>query len=141
MADRVETTIDDPGLYLLTDRGEVLPPVSKEAGRFIFIVPETASGLRLRSRAARLVDEDLLLGVRVGVMKLTRGGRAVELRPDDSAPEAGWHEAGDEPGRWTNGDAALRIPDNNGLKLPGVLEILVLAVGPYALAKPGCIAA
>jgi hypothetical protein len=114
MADSAKTAIKNVGLHLLTDRGEVLHPVSKKAGRFVFILPETAGSLRLRP-----------LGVLVGTIKLTRGRRKVALRIDHAA----------QAGR-IDGDATLTIPDNHGLKLPGVLEIQILAVGPCVQAAP-----
>jgi hypothetical protein len=119
MADPATAAIYESGLRLLTERGELLRPVSNGAGRLVFIVPETASSLRLRP-----------MGVLVGTMKLTRGGRAVSLRIDGAAQ--------DGP---PNGDAAVTIPGNGGLKLPGVLEIQLLAVRPFVKAARAGIAA
>jgi hypothetical protein len=99
-------------LHLLTDCGQVLRAVSAAAGRYVFILPETVKGLRLRSRVA----------CRATRIILTRGRRSVALHP-----------AGAAPGGWTQGEARLIVPDNNGLKLPGVLEVQLLTIWPHAL--------
>jgi antigen 43 len=83
------------------------------------------------------VDDRRMLGVQVGAINLTHGRRTMVLRTEDAT--IGWHAAGAESGRWTHGDAELVIPGNQAL--PGVLEIQVLAAGPYIVEEVARIAA
>jgi hypothetical protein len=134
----------DAGLHLVTEAGQTLWPVAAENGRFLFMLPPATNAVRLRSRAARpsdvtgpFVDDRRMLGVQVGAINLTHGRRTMVLRTEDAT--IGWHAAGAESGRWTHGDAELVIPGNQAL--PGVLEIQVLAAGPYIVEEVARIAA
>jgi hypothetical protein len=138
---------EDAGLHLVTEAGQALWPVAAENGRFLFMLPPATNAVRLRSRASRpsdvagpFVDDRRMLGVQVGEMRLTHGRRAVALQAEHAA--SGWHVSGAaEQGRWTNGDAALAIPGNNGSNRLSVLEIQILAAGPFVVEETARIAA
>jgi hypothetical protein len=143
VAARAPALTADAGLHLVTETGQTLLPVAAEHGRFMFVLPAGTAAVRLRSRASRpsdvngpFVDDRRMLGVLVGDMKLTHGRRVVAVPVDNT--ENGWHAAGAETGRWTNGDAALALPGNH---LPAVLEVEVLAAGPYVAEEAARIAA
>ncbi|MCQ8241521.1 Hint domain-containing protein [Rhizosaccharibacter radicis] len=128
----------ETGLHLVTDDGRELLPVDREGDRFSFVLPETATTIRIRSNSSRpsdvvgpFLDDRRRLGVLIGEVSLRIG-------PDTIALDAhlgqdaldGWH--GPEGGRcrWTDGNALLPLGDR-APSGPGTLVIQILSAGPY----------
>jgi hypothetical protein len=147
LSGRAPVLTEEHGLHLVTDAGQALWPVAAKDGRFLFMLPPATDTVRLRSRASRpsdvagpFVDDRRMLGVNVGSMTLTQGRRTATLQVERAA--SGWHVAGAaEAGRWTNGDAALKISGNKGSNRLAVLEIQLLAAGPYVVEEAARLAA
>ncbi len=132
---------EDPHLRLATDAGLEIRPVRVTNGRYMFMVPATASELRLLSRTARpcetvgpFVDDRRDLGVLVGEVAVWHGRQRVVSHLHLTAPELdGWFTREGEPGRWTDGNAVL--PVSFGAKpilaKAILLEVEVVRAGPY----------
>jgi hypothetical protein len=123
------TRAEEPGLHILADGVAVAPLMAKE-NRYWFALP-AARELKLVSKAAFLahtlpgVTDPRRLGVAIGELKLD--GRALDL--DASAFGPGFHAVethGETSWRWTDGEAALRLP----LETPAMLEAALLMIAP-----------
>jgi autotransporter passenger strand-loop-strand repeat protein len=127
----------DPLLHLTTSAGLEIWPVRNQGGRYTFLLPAQADGLRLQSLSDRpsdtigpFVDDRRCLGVLVGQMALWYGRKRNPVDAHLMATELeGWFGRGpEEPHRWTAGNAELPITTSDK---PALLEIEILAAGPY----------
>jgi hypothetical protein len=107
-------TTQDPGVRLLSARGEAVLPASVRGRRYRFDLPE-AGYFRLASRrwvpAEHLPDstDRRELGVRVFGIQVGRDEREIALE-SDALPAEGWHRPEGRDGnrwRWTTGLACL----------------------------------
>jgi hypothetical protein len=82
-------------------------------------LPAGDTPIRLVSRSARpndvwpWVNDDRILGVSVGRIRVRHGLELIDLALDGPGFETGWWDVERENGhvwRWTNGDALLRMP-------------------------------
>jgi Hint domain len=134
----VPETTDDPGLHLRVD-GRQCAPVSAAQGRYSFLVPGTASEVRLVSRHAVRPDtapwiaDHRRLGVQLRAMTIRRGGETLPVPLDHPLLADGWwnpewHDA-TTLRRWTKGDAVVpMMAEGSG---PVLLEVEVAATVPY----------
>ncbi|MBN9562636.1 MAG: Hint domain-containing protein [Alphaproteobacteria bacterium] len=122
-------TRSDPDLRIVMD-GREIRPVSVQSGEYVFALPGGHGEVRLLSRAAApcdtapWIDDRRRLGVMVRRIAWQAGGEHGGIAPDDPSLAEGWWEAeGDAAGpwRWTNGDAALPLPDTEA---PALLRLL-----------------
>ncbi|AFW03062.1 hypothetical protein BAR24_08770 [Gluconobacter oxydans] len=134
----VETTsLHD--LHLETRSGMRIAPMRNVDGRVLFSLPAGVDVVRLASRASRpcdvtgpYVDDRRLLGVLVGMIRLWDGQ---VMRKITENQIDGWYSADASGARWTNGNALLELGARSAAET-GVLEIEVLAAGPYVKAQP-----
>jgi hypothetical protein len=119
----------DANPTLLANRRE-FRPIRVAAGVYSFVLPSGSDELRVMSRAARpcdarpWIEDQRLLGVSVRRIRLHDGAEVTDLALDGPAPGRGWWDVERETfgmSRWTDGDAALRLPASHGL--PRLLEL------------------
>ena len=121
VAASVQTSRDAAPRITVDDQD--IPPLTATDGLFSFVLPATATEVRLRSRAARpcdtrpWIEDHRILGMMVSGIRV-RGGHGVEDLPlDGPALGQGWWDVefdGITMTRWTNGDAVLRLPTPDG---------------------------
>ncbi|OAG74761.1 adhesin/invasin tiba translocator [Gluconobacter japonicus] len=130
------TSVHD--LHLETRSGQRIAPMWNVDGRVLFSLPDGVDAVRLVSRTSRpcdvtgpYVDDRRSLGVLVGMIRLWDGLAMREIRENQVD---GWYDADASGGRWTNGNAYLDLGACSATE-KGVLEIEVLAAGPYVKAQ------
>jgi hypothetical protein len=121
-------TTDDPDLVLIAG-GRTLLPTHETDGRYVFLVPNDATDIRLVSRAGApadvrpWLDDRRWLGVHVARIVLRAADALHDIPLDHPALDQGWWDLeriGAAMHRWTNGDAALTLPEFSG---PAMLEV------------------
>ena len=136
-SERNVASTTDPSLCLLVN-GRRIAPTSVQGPHYVFVVPP-ASRARLVSRSARpcdmkpWLDDGRHLGVAVERITLRQAGVEIVLSPDHPALRDGWwpaEQAGNRMWRWTDGSAALALPEATDL-----IEVTVRAGGNYPLAE------
>lgn len=135
---------EDADVHLETECGKSIRKIRQRGGMVSFMLPAGVTQVRLISRASRpcdvtgpFVDDRRRLGVLVGETVLREGNQPPRsLMPDILAPALpGWHEAGTDGGRWTDGYALLPLP----ARQPDTLTLLTLTLlsgGPYLRDEP-----
>ncbi|HEY6434195.1 MAG TPA: Hint domain-containing protein, partial [Acetobacteraceae bacterium] len=124
----------DPGLKLLA-QGRQFKPVAQGIDRYTFILPRGASEIRVISRSSVPADvtpkaddwRRLGIAVRTILVRSTTGEQ-IHVPADDPSLTDGWHSAetgADGPWRWTDGDAAVRLP-----VLSGITTVELRLAGP-----------
>jgi hypothetical protein len=113
-------TTTDPALRLLADAREVWP-LAPNDDRHVFVLPRSATSVRLISRStapcdvAPWVEDRRRLGVAVGRIVLTGPAGSFEMAVDHPSLADGWwatERDGLKLRRWTDGNAALPLsPD------------------------------
>lgn len=133
----------DPDLHLALEDGRIIRPVRRVDDMMIFQVPASFEEVRIRSRAAApasvegpFVDDRRNLGVLVGDVHLwdSSGMTSLSAHLSDESLD-GWHRVEPGPGRWTGGNARLRL----GQRLPdapAILGISIKATARYGIAAP-----
>jgi hypothetical protein len=131
-------TTTDPGLHLVAN-GRKVRPMYGEGGLFIFVLPRGATEARLISRAGSPAETQPWFNDRrrrgVWVARIViRGASAIREIPVDHPNLAkGWWPVdrdGTTMGRWTEGDAVVRLPATTG---PTMLEIQLGAEMTYVV--------
>jgi hypothetical protein len=121
IAPEVETT-QDPAPRI-TVNGREFRPIRAGDDLFSFILPSTATEVRLRSNAARpcdtqpWIEDRRVLGVSVSRIRVRHGSEIEDLALDGPALGRGWwavERDGLQISRLTNGDAVLRLPEAHG---------------------------
>jgi hypothetical protein len=134
----VSTTDANPTLLA---KGRELRPVRVATGVYSFVLPSGWDDVQVVSRAARpcdarpWIEDQRLLGVSVRRIRLRDGAEVTDLALDGPVPGRGWWNVEYETSgmsRWTNGDAALRLPASHGL--PRLLELTIGGGMTYPLA-------
>lgn len=130
-------TTRDPDLCVaLGDRR--LQPVTKQDGRYVFVLPATDQPVRLVSRtmvpheARPWVEDRRQLGVMIRRLTLRRDGEVEAIPMDHPALQRGWWAVESDAAthwRWTDGNACLPLA-SGGLAL---LEVEVASLVEYAL--------
>jgi hypothetical protein len=123
----VPETTADPAPFLVIN-GRMFRPVSRDGERHAFMVPAGSETARLVSNAGKAnahlpwIEDTRHLGVAVYRMTWHAGGRIEPISLDDPRLRLGWWDLeGDRHRnwRWTDGDAALPLPDGG----PAILEL------------------
>jgi len=126
-APKLEAT-GDPDLRIVA-KGRTVRPVSGENGRYVFVLPNGATEVRLISRADSptdvrpWLDDRRSLGVCVERIVLRGANELREVPVDHPGLSQGWwavEHDGTALRRWTEGDALLPLPALDG---PMILEI------------------
>ncbi len=133
------TLTEDADLHLVTETGTIIRPVDVTDDRYFFLIPDDATGLRIRSRTFRpsevegpFVDDRRTLGVKVGQMSLTVGRDTYLLSPHlDGHELEGWSAPEGGAARWTTGAATLPLDAGLLHWLMAGLSIEVVANGSY----------
>ncbi len=124
----------EPELRLVAG-GRTLAPAAVRDDCFTFLLPPGVDMVRLGSRAERpadlrpWVDDTRRLGVMIGRVRFRAAAGALDLPLDHPALAEGWwavERGRDRLWRWTNGDAALPVPEGAFL-----LEVEVTARTDY----------
>ncbi len=124
----------DPGLRLLA-QGREYKPVAQGIDRYTFVLPRGVSEIRVISRSSVPADvtpkaddwRRLGIAVRTILVRSTTGEQ-INVPADDPSLTDGWHGAetgADGPWRWTDGDAAVRLP-----LLSGIITVELTLAGP-----------
>ncbi len=122
--------VRDPALHLVA-AGRTILPVSSDARRTTFVVPQGVDDVRLRSRAGSPTDtkpwlgDQRRLGVEVIGIVLRDACETLSVPLDHPALLNGWWDVEDRKTaqvRWTDGDALISLPQMKG---PRTLEIHV----------------
>ncbi len=122
-------TTMDPAPRLAVD-GREFRPIRTAGCLYTFMLPSSPTEARLLTRSARLCDtrpwieEHRVLGVSVRRVRVHHGMQVEDLALDGPAFGRGWWDVeqdGPRMWRWTNGDAAMRLPEARGSSR--VLEI------------------
>lgn len=132
------TLTDNPDLYLLTDKGQIIRQARASDSHAVFMLPAGADNVRIVSRVNRpsdtigpFVDDRRTLGVLIGKITLLEGNKTHKITTHLTNHElSGWYEKDASPCRWTNGNALLSL----GSRKPhsfAILSLEVLAAGPY----------
>jgi hypothetical protein len=109
--------------------GRAIAPISVNGDTYAFTLPPGPREVRVLSRAARpcaarpWVSDERVLGLSVSRIRVRDGLDVVDLALDGPALAEGWwavERDGSGMTRWTDGDARLRLPEANGLR---VLEL------------------
>jgi len=127
----------DPDLTLIIPNGSRLKPASVDERGYRFVLPSGSKSVRIASRRTRPCDaigpyhdDRRMLGVLVGEIRYGIAGDEFATQAHLTPDLAGWHAAGHDTARWTNGDAQLPLPEGS-LTQPVTLTITLLATGPY----------
>jgi hypothetical protein len=108
-------TTPDPALFVMAGSRRI-DPITRDGGRYRFVLPDASETVRLVSRAAvphelhPWVEDRRNLGVRVARLSVMAGDALVTIALDDPALAEGWWDVetdGQRMARWTNGNAAL----------------------------------
>ena len=137
-------TTDEPDLSLVAN-GRRFRPVSAQADRFVFVLPEGVTSVRVASRACPPAEvnpwlEDWRqLGVAVSRILIRGHADYVELPVDHPALAEGWHAVeaeGRAMWRWTAGNAILPI-ETCGISSDGpiTVELQLRQRGTYVVAR------
>ncbi len=111
-------TTTDPALRLLAGR-RTCRPVAVDGARHVFVLPPETGSVRILSRSAApcelapWVEDRRRLGVAVGRIVLGGSAGRGDVALDHPSLADGWWAAERDRHRlwrWTNGDAALRLP-------------------------------
>lgn len=132
---------EDSGLYLITDKGEILNKTRENNGKFIFKIPANTSSVHLVSKTSKpsdvvgpFVGDRRDLGVLVGNITLLDRLDTHHINTHLKTPRLkGWDRELPDIYRWTNGNAFLQLPDTNTV---GMLVVHVVAGGPYPVHNP-----
>ena len=139
IAASVETT-DDPELCLLAG-GKRIAPLSRIDGRYTFMLPASATDVRLSSRAAKpsvlrpWIEDRRSLGVMVRQIMVKSGQHHQTIAMDDPRLTDGWWAAESDSAaiwRWTAGDAVLPIKSGQA-----VIEVLIGDTQSYPIEAAG----
>ncbi|WP_336946973.1 Hint domain-containing protein [Asaia sp. HN010] len=134
---QLETT-SEPDIHIVTEAGEWIGRCRSRNDQYVFVLPPNARDVRIVSNTSRpsdvigpYVDDRRRLGVLVGAIMLFDSWQSVDL-PDalNNAGQHGWNNLEPCGRRWTNGNAALSLPERR----PGGVTLLALridAAGPY----------
>ena len=133
----VHHTTADADIHLLVD-GKRFNAVEAIGGTLSFVIPCGAGRVRLVSRStapARLtpwLDDPRVLGVAIRAIAWRDGAVETVIGADHSGLRDGWHDAERSPEdgvwRWTNGDAALPIPERASHQITIMLSETTLYV-------------
>lgn len=132
------TLTEEADLHLVTEKGQILRKVRMAHGHAVFMVPGYVQTVRLVSRTSRpsdvqgaFVDDRRALGVRVGQVTFQTAGTVLHITDHlTDATLSGWAEAEAGQGRWTQGNALLRLTQNKPESF-GMLSVRILDGGPY----------
>ncbi|WP_336762610.1 Hint domain-containing protein [Asaia sp. VD9] len=133
-------TTDEPDLHLVDQDGHVIRAIRKVNRAYVFMVPATASALRLVSRVARpvdmigaFVDDRRHLGVLVGEIQVWEAGETRQITAHlGEEAVSGWACLAEGAKRWTTGNALLPLATVQTGDA-AMLSIEVLAGGPYPI--------
>jgi len=133
-------TTDEPDLHLVDQDGHVIRAIRKVNRSYVFMVPATASALRLVSRVARpvdmigaFVDDRRHLGVLVGEIQVWEAGETRQITAHlGEEAVSGWARLAEGAKRWTTGNALLPLATVQTGDA-AMLSIEVLAGGPYPI--------
>ncbi|RUT24595.1 hypothetical protein C0V97_15790 [Asaia sp. W19] len=133
-------TTDEPDLHLVDQDGHVIRAIRKVNRSYVFMVPATASALRLVSRVARpvdmigaFVDDRRHLGVLVGEIQVWEAGETRQITAHlGEEAVSGWARLEEGAKRWTTGNALLPLATVQTGDA-AMLSIEVLAGGPYPI--------
>lgn len=137
--------VTEPDLRLVTEGGREIRPVRHVDNTYCFMVPASVDTVRIASHASRpsevtgpFCDDRRALGVLVGDISVTNGrGRQVLTAHQSDAAIDGWHSCEAGAGRWTAGNALLSLGTASGGLFARMVEIEVLAAGPYLVRNAG----
>lgn len=139
-------TTMDPDFHLVTDKGQVVYPHSKnKQGHYIFALPQHVKYVNLKSLSSRpcdaigvFVDDRRDLGILVGeVTVFEESGRVRQITKHlEQKTLTGWHQWENVRCRWTKGDAVLSLDISSEQTNTRLLVIEVVAAGPYLVNKP-----
>ncbi len=136
-------TTTDPDLHIQAG-GTAIRPVASREGRYLFRIPANRPAVRLVSRAAvpaelrPWIEDRRRLGVMIKGLAWHGAAATIPVGLDDPELTDGWWLAEHDDTvtwRWTDGSAALVLPDG-----PGVLEVTVGDTLPYAITPSGVFA-
>jgi hypothetical protein len=142
IAPKVETT-RDPAPRINLD-GRDYQPIRTSDGVFSFMLPSTATEVRLLSQAARpcdtqpWIEDHRVLGVSISRIRVRDGNEVEDVALDGPALGRGWwaiEHDGVQANRWTNGEAVLRLPEARGSTR--VLELTIGGNMTYPIAAEG----
>jgi hypothetical protein len=135
----VQTT-DDPALHVVIG-GRTIRPLSRQDGRYVFMLPATEAPIQLVSRATRpsslrpWVEDRRRLGVMVSGLTLKQGTDVDVIPLDHPSLSHGWWDAeGDRATLWRWTDGVATIPAAPGS--PALLEVTVAQTLDYLVAEP-----
>ncbi|NHN88322.1 Hint domain-containing protein [Acetobacter conturbans] len=134
-------TTTDPDLRLVSEDGREMRPVRHMGNTYCFMVPSSIADVRIVTRTARptdmigpFCDDRRHLGVVVGEVAVTNGRDRRPLNAHLSNEELdGWQAYEGGVGRWTAGNALLSLNGAGEGLFARMIEIEVLAAGPYAI--------
>jgi autotransporter passenger strand-loop-strand repeat protein len=129
---------DDPGLRVVID-SRTIRPLSRQGGRYVFMLPATDAPIQLLSHAARpcslrpWVEDRRRLGVMVSGLTLKQGADVNVIPLDHPSLSRGWWDAeSDQSTQWRWTDGAATIPVTPGA--PALLEVTVAHTMDYPVA-------
>lgn len=133
-------------IHLVSNSDHIIQPLRQANDRVVFLIPADVRGFRICSRTARpsetvgpFVDDRRDLGVLVGVISLYAACETHSLTQHltaDSQP--GWHDIESPLYRWTQGNAAVSLPEEGSPRHdPAILSIQIVAGGPYLITQTG----
>ncbi|GAD08784.1 adhesin/invasin tiba translocator [Gluconobacter frateurii NBRC 103465] len=132
---------NDADLHLVTPAGHRINIARQtENGRVVFMLPAGLDEVRIVSRASRpsdvvgpMVDDRRYFGVNIGEIQLWEGnGKQLITSHLSDADLAGWNGIEGPHGRWTTGNATLKLPHREKLNL-SILSLEIRHAGPYVL--------
>lgn len=134
--------VTDPALRLVTADGREIRPVRHTGSVYSFMVPAAADSVRIVSHTSRpadvvgpFCDDRRDLGVLVGEISVTNGRDRQALTAHQAADAIdGWQDAEGTAARWTAGNALLSLGEKSEGLFAKMVEIEVLAAGPYLVA-------
>lgn len=136
----VELT-DDADLHLVTPAGHRINAARRaENGHVVFMLPAGLDEVRIVSRASRpsdvigpMVDDRRYFGVNIGEIQLWEGnGKKLITSHLSDAGLSGWNGIEGPHGRWTTGNATLKLPHRDKFNL-SILSLEIRHAGPYVL--------
>lgn len=133
----------DPGLFVMTSRGERLQKIRQSGYYRIFSLPPYTTKLHLVSRCFRpsesigpFVNDRRLLGVMIGkILVISPTQEETVTTHLTETKLSGWHDRESSSCRWTSGNALLPTA-TRAYSDPVLLAVEILAGGPYPQKAP-----
>ncbi|MFT9258084.1 MAG: Hint domain-containing protein [Acetobacter sp.] len=133
----------NPGLHLVTDRGQTLYPTRSAHGHVLFMLPANVDQVRIVSRTEKpsriigpFVDDRRDLGVLVGEITVCEASTTRAIDTHLSMLDLpGWAAPETAPFRWTMGNATLPLGTRHA-DACAMLSIQLMAGGPYGADVP-----